>query len=78
MARSHTAYTEVIYSDNEDGSCGWVGYVHLYTGGDGPVVTETHSAESRADATKAAKGWSSNILDDYKAPDAPVLEVVEN
>lgn len=77
MSRTHTAYTEVIYTDNDDGSCDWVGHIHPYTSGEKSVVTAKHSAKSRPDANKAARKWSSETLDnDYKAPEPTVLKVV--
>ena len=77
MSRKHTAYTEAVYKEQDDGTCNWLGRVYLYAGKGGPVETQDGIAPSRAEALIRVKAWAENILDEkYRArPEREIFEI---
>lgn len=75
MKSEFTAYTEVVYKEQENGSVHWLGRVYNRVGG--AKVLETHEGISpnKAEALVSAKEWSTTTLDS-KYRDAPDLQVI--
>ena len=56
-------YTEVVYKENENGTCSWLGRVYNRVGPARVLGTYNGLAPSRAEALVAAKVWSDETLD---------------
>jgi len=66
-------YTEVVYKEQEDGTCNWLGRVYNRVGPAKVLKTQDGIAPSRAAALIAAKSWSAGVLDAARERETVVL-----
>jgi len=85
MKRTHTVYEELVYGDQENGSCHWVGRLYHVARQvpkeEGEVVSQLAEdisgiAPNRGEALKAFRAWLDVEMPKYKKPEPPELMVI--